>query len=498
MDDAKGRAGLWRALALCAIAGGCASVSTPVAARELAKAEPIVPLVEGVPTDKAPAFPGAWGGGMFTVGGRGGRVIEVTNLNDGGPGSLRAACEAEGPRTVVFRVGGKIQLESKLHITEPYITIAGQTAPGDGICVAGESTSIDAPQTIIRYLRFRRGVPEGGQGDDSLGGDPAGDIIVDHCSASWGMDENLSIYRYMNVDEDGVRRRRSIRNVTIQWCISSEALNAKNHAFGGTWGGMDSTFHHNLFACNTGRVPSIGAAGPFDYRNNVIFNWRHRTLDGGGGSSRVNVIDNYYKPGPVTNEGPLQYRIARAEIRNERVGRFYVQGNVVEGNAAVTANNWDGGVQVEDVEDPAPWLEQAWSGEPFPGWPVEQHTAEEAYDLVLKYAGASLPKRDAIDARVIESVRTGKPRFEQGIINDPAEVGGYPEYQGGEAPADADHDGMADAWEKEHGLDAADAADGAADADSDGYTNLEEYLNGTNPKEAIDYKDLRSNISSLM
>jgi pectate lyase len=464
----------------------------------LAKADPQVPLLEGIPTDSIPAFPGAWGGGMFTVGGRGGRTIEVTNLNDSGPGSLRAACEAEGPRTVVFRVGGKIQLETKLHITQPNITIAGQTAPGDGICLGGESTSIDAPQVIIRYLRFRRGVPEGGQGDDSLGGDPPGDVIVDHCSASWGMDENFSIYRYMNVDPDGVRRRRQIRNVTVQWTLSSEALNANNHAFGGTWGGQDSTFHHNMFANNTGRNPSIGASGPFDYRNNVIFNWRHRTMDGGSGSSRINVINNYYKPGPVTNAGELQYRIARAEIRNNAVGRWFVQGNVVEGHPEVTENNWNGGVQVDDEERRAEWLAAAWVGEPFAGWPIEQHTAEEAYALVLDNVGATLPVRDAIDARVIESVRTGRPKVGNGIINDPAEVGGYPEYKGGTAPADADHDGMPDAWEKEHGLDAADAGDGAADADGDGYTNLEEYLNKTDPKRAIDYLNPDNNISSLM
>ncbi len=441
-----------------------------------------------------PAFPGAWGGGMFTTGGRGGKVIEVTNLDDSGPGSLRAACEAEGTRTVVFRISGLIRLESKLNIDHPNITIAGQTAPGDGICVGYESASVNATNVIIRHMRFRRGVPEGGQGADCLGGDPEGQIVIDHCSTSWGMDENISFYRYMKPMPDGTRRKLPIRNVTIQWVISSEALNAKNHAFGGTWGGEDSTFHHNLFACNTGRVPSIGMGGEFDYRNNVIFNWRHRTMDGGGSNSMVNVIANYYKAGPATRPGELQHRIARAEVRG-RPGRFYMAGNYVHGFPEITADNWNGGMLIEgggrfSVDDVR-------ATEPYEGWPINQQTALEAYQSVLAKVGATLPRRDAVDRRIIEIVRTGKPALGDGIINDPAEVGGFPKYQSAAALPDTDHDGMPDEWEKRHNLNPNDPADGAADGDRDGYTNLEEYLNGTNPREFIDYQDLKNNVDTI-
>ena len=234
-----------------------------------------------------PAFPGAWGGGMFTTGGRGGKVIAVTNLNDSGPGSLRAAIEADEPRIIIFRVAGIIPLKSNLNINNPDITIAGQSAPGDGICIANHSLNINTHNVILRHLRVRRGDPEGGQGSDNIGGNPRGQVIVDHCTASWGRDENLSLYRYMedrpdlpSVNGTVQQVKHPVSNLTIQYCISSEAL-GPGHEFGGTWGGRDSTFHHNLFACNTGRNPSIGMSGEFDYRNNVLFNWSHRTMDGG-------------------------------------------------------------------------------------------------------------------------------------------------------------------------------------------------------------------------
>jgi pectate lyase len=441
-----------------------------------------------------PAFPGAWGGGMFATGGRGGKVFEVSNLNDSGPGSLREACEAEGARTVVFRISGIIKLQSKLHITQPNITIAGQSAPGDGICVAGESTSVDATNVIIRHMRFRRGVPEGGQGSDCLGGDPQGQLIIDHCSTSWGMDENISFYRYMEPMTDGKRRKLPIRNITIQWTISSEALNARNHAFGGTWGGIDSTFHHNLFACNTGRNPSVGMGGEFDFRNNVVFNWRHRTMDGGGRSSRWNVIANYHKAGPATEAGELQHRIARAEVRG-RPGQFYVAGNYAHGFPEVTADNWNGGVMIEGGGQFG--VDDVRVTEPYEAWPINQETALEAFESVMKKVGATLPKRDAVDRRVVESVRTGKPAVGNGIINDPNEVGGFPEFKSAKAPVDTDHDGMPDVWEKANGLNSRDAADGPADADKDGYTNLEEWLNGTDPKKFIDYKDLKNNVDTI-
>jgi pectate lyase len=453
-----------------------------------------------------PAFPGAWGGGMFATGGRGGKVIAVTNLNDSGPGSLRAAIETEGRRIVVFRVAGIIQLKSALDINLPHIAIAGQSAPGDGICLAGDSLNINTHNVILRHLRVRRGRPEGGQGSDNIGGNPEGQIIVDHCSTSWGMDENLSLYRYMKPMPDGSREKHPTKNVTVQWCISSEALNAKNHAFGGTWGGEDATFHHNLFACNTGRNPSIGMGGEFDFRNNVIFNWRHRTMDGGDETSLVNVINNYYKPGPATNDN-MHSTMVRIEERDQyspgnrsrgewypatgkRPGKWYVAGNIVAGHPEVTANNWLGMRGPENL---------ARVNTPFEAWPIHQQTALAAYDAVLAQAGATLPRRDAVDRRVIEIVRSGKPTVRDGIINDPKEVSGYPNYtfSPDDVPADADSDAMPDAWETAHGLASNDPSDGAGDADRDGYTNVEEFLNGTNPREFIDYTKLANNVDAI-
>ena len=477
-----------------------------VAKPEVAQVPPLPPrLPEGV----VPAFPGAWGGAMFTTGGRGGKVIAVTNLNDSGPGSFRAAVEASGARIVVFRVAGVIQLESNVDIDHPDITIAGQSAPGDGVCLANHSLNINTRNVIVRHLRVRRGRPQGGQGSDNIGGNPIGQIVVDHCSASWGMDENLSLYRYMKPSDTqgGPATKLPVKNLTVQYCISSEALNAGNHAFGGTWGGEDSTFHHNLFACNTARNPSIGMSGEFDYRNNVLFNWRHRSMDGGDETSEINVINNFYKPGPATQDN-MRSTIARIEQRNMyspgrrfekgswypreegRPGKWYVAGNVIDGDPSVTADNWRGMRGPEEL---------ARVNTPFEAWPVHQQTALEAYETVLKKAGATLPKRDAVDVRVTEMVRSGKPTSGDGIIKTPEEVGGYPAYafKPEEVPADGDNDGMPDEWEQKHGLAAADASDGSADADKDGYTNVEEFLNGTDPKQAIDYANLDNNVDTI-
>ena len=464
-------------------------------------------LPEGIP-----AFPGAWGGGMFTTGGRGGRIIEVMNLNDSGAGSFRAAAEAEGSRIVIFRVAGIIALESNIDIGNPDVTIAGQSAPGDGICLANHSLDINTENVILRHLRVRRGRPEGGQGSDNIGGNPVGQIIVDHCSTSWGMDENLSLYRYMIPLTGGRRLKMPVKNLTVQYCISSEALNAGNHAFGGTWGGEDSTFHHNLFACNTGRNPSIGMGGEFDYRNNVIFNWRHRTMDGGDETSLVNVINNYYKPGPATNTNMLS-TIARIEERDmyspgnrwksgnwyphmpKRPGKWYVAGNIVEGYPKVIADNWKG-MSSSVHENPPP---EARVNTPFEGWPVNQETAIDAFNSVLAKAGATLPKRDTVDIRVTDMVLTGKVITANGIVNDPREVGGYPSYSFSpeEVHPDTDHDGMPDTWETKYQLNPAKASDGSIDTDGDGYTNVEEYLNGTSPRQKIDYTNLGNNVDTI-
>lgn len=453
---------------------------------------------------KVPAFPGAEGGGAGTAGGRGGKVYVVTSLADKGQGTLREAVEAKGPRTVVFAVAGVIALESPLAINHPFLTIAGQTAPGDGVCVRGHTTEINTHDVVIRYMRFRRGNLK--KRDDSLGGNPVGNIIIDHVSASWGLDENLSIYRHMTKDKDGKARKMPTENLTIQWSISSEALDLNNHAFGGTWGGLNASFHHNLFASNTGRNPSIGFGGVFDFRNNVLFNWKHRTIDGGDGSSRINVVNNYFKPGPVT-AGDMRHRIAKVSARNSRdqfpgFGKWHVEGNHVEGYEKITADNWAGGVHFAPAEKsrdeivPMGTEKQVRAKAAFPAAPVRTQSAREAYEAVLAHGGASRPRRDAVDVRVIESVRTGKTATKTGILETPADVGGWPEYKG-VALKDSDGDGMPDEWETKHGLDPNDAADAAKDKDGDGYTNLEEYLNGTDPTKFVDYTRAENNVSSL-
>lgn len=468
----------------------------------------IPPHPPRLPEGAIPAFPGAWGGGMFTTGGRGGKVIAVTNLNDSGSGSLRAALETEGPRIVIFRVAGTLKVNGDLNINHPDITIAGQSAPGDGICIAG-TLNINTHNVIIRHLRVRRGVPTGGQGDDNIGGNPHHHIIIDHCSTSWGMDENISLYRHMRPSLDGSTQiKDAAQHITVQWTISSEALDARGHAFGGTWGGNPSTFHHNLFASNTARNPSIGMSGPFDFRYNVVFNWRHRSIDGGDETSTINLINNYFKPGPATNDN-MQAVFARIEERSmyspgsawakgewypkadNRPGKWYVAGNIMHDNKELNNNNWAGMRGPENL---------ARVNTPFEGWPVAPHqTADAVFESVLAKAGATLPKRDAVDRRVTEMVRTGKPATATGIIKDIAEVGGYPNltFDPDHVPVDSDGDGTPDEWETKHKLDPKNAKDGVIDSDGDGYTNIEEYLNGTNPQEKIDYRNLGNNIDTI-
>ena len=508
-----------RSLATLTLNGLCFGPAAHIAASAAAIQDPKPGMAPPMPYTMPygiPAFPGAWGGGMFTTGGRGGRAIAVTNLNDSGPGSLRAAIDAEGPRIVVFRVAGIIQIQSNLHIRNPNITIAGQTAPGDGICIAGESLNIDTHNVILRHLRVRRGITSGGQGTDNIGGNPLHHIIVDHCSTSWGRDENLSLYRYIEerwnpLTGQMVSVKEPVKNLTIQYCISSEGMKP-GHEFGGTWGGNDSTFHHNLFASNTARNPSIGMSGEFDYRNNVIFNWRHRSMDGGDETSMVNVINNYYKPGPATNANMANV-IARIEQRSQysppgrfsggqwypkaeaRPGKWYVAGNIMEGHADVTADNWKG----MRLLGGAGTLDMARVNSPFTGWPLNQQTARAAYADVLAQAGATLPRRDAVDQRVTQMVRTGRVTHGNGIISDPAQVGGYPKYtfSPNDVPVDTDGDGMPDWWEIRYGLNPNRPSDAIGDLNGSGYTNIEEYLNGTNPTVFVDYTNLANNVDTI-
>ena len=466
---------------------------------------------EDLPQADIPAFPGAEGGGMYSFGGRGGRVFVVNSLEDSGPGTLREACETAGPRIVVFSVAGIIHLKRPLNIQAPYITIDGHTAPGDGICIAGQTTELNTHDAVIRYMRFRRGITEYYNRDDALGGDPEGNIIVDHCSCSWGLDETLSLYRHMyHAPADDNRDHRiklPVFNLTIQWTIITEALNTYNHAFGGTWGGKNSTFHHNLLADNTGRNASIGMGYDFNFINNVIFNWRHRSLDGGDDTSRVNCINNYYKPGPVTQDN-VSHCIGKASSWTRhpdttlRYGKWYVDGNYMDGDPTVTADNWNGGVEAAGSSDDdnaggdQSALEKIRATLSFPMAPITIDTAQQAYDLVLDHAGADLPKRDPVDQRAVEQTRTGKTQYKQGIITDIKQVGGYPEYKG-DPITYTQNDGIPDSWKIKYGLDIHDPNLATKDCNGDGYTNIEKYLDGIDPSKKVDWKDLKNNVNPL-
>jgi len=429
---------------------------------------------------------------MYSFGGRGGKVFVVTSLQDSGPGTLREACEAGGPRIVVFNVAGIIPLKERIIIRAPYITIDGGSAPGDGVCIAGDTVELETHDVVIRNMRFRRGATWVGDRNDACGGNPIGNIMIDHVSASWGLDENMSMYRHMYQPPGGPKELKlPTVNITIQNSIFSECLDTYEHSFGSTIGGYNATFHHNLWACNTGRNPSVGMIYDFNFVNNVIYNWRHRTVDGGDHRSFYTIINNYFKPGPVTpTDEPIGHRVLKPESRRDKnfnmdYGKAWVDGNVVEGNDRVTKDNWDGGVQVELPPgfDDAELLARVRARKPYPHAYIDITSAQDAYSSVLDNAGATKPKRDAVDERVVKMVRTGTVTYEvgRGIITDIKQVGGYPEYKG-EPYADADDDGMPDAWETEHRLNPNDPADAAADANGDGYTNIEDFLNGLDPQ----------------
>lgn len=399
-----------------------------------------------------PAFPGAEGAGMYTTGGRGGEVYEVTNLNDSGPGSFRDAV-SQGNRIVVFRVSGVIHLKSKLNITGSNLTIAGQTAPGDGISLHDYPVFLKADNVIIRYLRFRMG-DTSGAADDALSVRGQRNIIIDHCSFNWAIDEVLSPYQNSNV--------------TVQWSIAGEALTMSihkkgRHGFGGLWG-SGSSYHHNLLIHNASRNarfkgPTDTHSDPvIDYRNNVIYNWNYLSAYGGDAAD-INMVNNYYKYGPDTLFSKRSSILEQTGAR----GKLYIAGNYVDGAPEVTQDNWlgvrNGGKERLDA--------------PVPALPVATETAEEAYERVLAGAGAILPKRDAIDARLIQDVRNRTGRH----INTPSEVGGYPVLNSAPAPVDSDRDGMPDEWELAHGLDPFDPSDRNGDWNGDGYTNVEKYLN---------------------
>ena len=354
---------------------------------------------------------GAEGGGMYSFGGRGGKVITVTNLNDRGPGSFREACETGGARIIVFNVAGIIRLESPIIVRAPYVTIAGQTAPGDGVCIAGESFWVDTHDVVVRHMRFRRGETKVWHRDDSFGGNPVGNIMIDHCSCTWGLDENISFYRHMYDPSEGQYESKDLKlptvNVTIQNTISAKALDTYNHAFGSTLGGENCAFARNLWASNSGRNPSIGWNGIFNFVNNVVFNWVHRSSDGGDYTAMFNMINNYYKPGPATpKDSNVGHRIlkpeaGRSKLDHKEYGRVYADGNIMEGYPEITKDNWNGGIQIETQPNTDGYTEYMRSYKPFEMPYINIMGAKDAYDYVLKHVGANIPCRDIVD----ESIR---------------------------------------------------------------------------------------------
>jgi hypothetical protein len=421
------------------------------------------------------AFPTAEGAGKYTIGGRGGIVYEVTNLNNSGPGSFREGIDNKEPRTIVFRVSGTIALKSPLIIKYPYLTIAGQTAPGDGICLRDQNFSVEADQVIIRFIRCRLGDVDAKVQDDAFSGTKCKHVIIDHCSASWSIDETMSIYR-------------GVEDLTVQWCFITESLRFSHHkkgehGYGGIWGGKNASWHHNLLAHHSSRNPRFDRGlENVDFRNNVIFNWGFNSSYGGEADaqrrSTINVVANYYKAGPGTRDSHLQYRILNPWSNLYGWGIWYVAENFVVGHPEAAADNWKYGVQDIDNET----ISFIRVDRPFPFVAINQHTPEEACKLVLKYGGASFPKRDTIDRRIAWEVENdtalygGQSGKHSGMIDSQNDVGGWPTLRMNPAPIDSDHDGMPDNWEIDRKLNPHDASD-RNKLDEDGYTMLEKYLN---------------------
>ncbi len=444
---------------------------------------------EAIQIDEKPiAFPGAEGFGKYTTGGRGGKVMIVTNLNDAGAGSLREAATGKIPRIIVFAVSGTIHLNSKLVIASN-TTIAGQTAPGAGICLADHPVSLGGNNIIIRFIRFRMGdknqkggMVDGNGGDDAFGGTHRNNIIIDHCSLSWSTDEVFSVY--------------AGDSTTLQWNLIAEPLNYsyhfetgdkdyEHHGYGGIWGGRHASFHHNLFAHCNNRTPRFDGIRNTpeencDYRNNVIYNWGSNNVYAGEGGT-YNIVNNYYKPGPSTNNNAKKSIVnPYHKLPSIPFGKFYVNGNYVDGAAEVSSNNW---LAVKMNSGTATDAANAKLENPFPAVSVATQNAKESYQLVLKNAGAILPARDTLDERIIGDVKNGTGRFidvQGGFPHGTAyelTINAWPALKSLPALADTDKDGMPDEWEKNNGLNSGDASDAAVYALSKQFTNIEVYIN---------------------
>lgn len=429
------------------------------------------------------------GGGAAVKGGDGGTVYRVTRLDDGldpntglpAVGTLRYAVSQVGARRVLFSRSGTIHLNSELRIKSGNITIDGQSAPGDGICIADYPLVINADNVIVRFIRIRLGDVSNTEYDAVSVNNSTG-VVLDHLSCSWSVDECVSCY--------------GNTNFTMQYCIVSESLKNSvhgkgSHGYGGIWGGTNASFHHNLLAHHDSRNPRFDHSyvnntcfGPVDYVNNVVYNWGDNSTYGGEGydqTRKINMVNNYYKYGPATGSAK------RSRLVDPTVscgycsdghtlipGKFWLSGNYMYGNSDVTADNWKGSTQSgSNVKASARWTSGLTAL-------VHEQTAEQAYETVLEKAGCSL-QRDAVDVRIVEEVREGKFTYKgsngskNGLIDTQSDVGGWPELTMGTVPVDTDYDGIPDEWEEKYGLDP--KVNDARNIDLvTGYTNLEVYL----------------------
>lgn len=448
---------------------------------------------------QVPAFPGAEGDGMYTTGGRGGKILYVTKLTDDGTtGTLRWAINQSGARIIMFKVAGIIPLTSELRIKNSNLTIAGQSAPGDGICLKNYPVVVQASNVIIRFMRFRMGDEAAAadklagntsyswDGADAIWGKDASNIILDHCSMSWNIDECASFY--------------DNKNFTMQWCILAESLRNSVHSkgahgYGGIWGGEPATFHHNLLAFHDSRNPRFcgsrytnsPATEKVNFTNNVIYNWGSNSGYAGEGGY-YNMMNNYYRSGKATKtSNGVYYRIFSpnaddgSNTQPKGVwGHFHLSGNIMINTPSVTENNWLGfqpsGTYSDSIKSEVPFE--------FPPY-LRLQRADSAYLSVTSFAGASL-KRDAVDTRIVNNVLNGTVTVTSGsngstggFIDSQADVGGWPEYTYDPAsvPSDTDADGMPDDWETSKGLNPNDATDGSTKTLDGQYTNVEVYLN---------------------